>query len=237
MMNLFYCPDISDSTGHLSPDESAHCIKVLRHRKGDFIQVTDGKGSVCEARIVSDNPRSCTFQITRRNPFDFPHPCTIHIAIAPTKNMERFEWFLEKSVELGTDTITPLICRRSERKTVNRDRLHKLIISSVKQSFVPFMPVMNDPEDFNTFLEGTARTSAMKYIGHCGNTERLWIRDTYVRGSDTILLIGPEGDFTPEEIEMAVRYDFIPVKLSDSRLRTETAGVVACHTIHLLNGG
>ncbi|MBN1159388.1 MAG: 16S rRNA (uracil(1498)-N(3))-methyltransferase [Bacteroidales bacterium] len=238
-MNLFYCPDFIDNTGTLPPDESRHCIKVLRYKKGDRIRVTDGRGNLYEADIISDRPEACAFDVVRQiSTQDADHPsCSLHIAIAPTKNISRFEWFLEKSVELGIDAITILICSRSERRVVKTDRLNKLIISAMKQAIVPNMPVLNELVSYEDFIEREKHSDAMKFIGHCENREKKWLKDTYVHGSDAIVLIGPEGDFSPEEIRLALENGFLPVTLSRYRLRTETAGLVACHTIQLLNEG
>jgi 16S rRNA (uracil1498-N3)-methyltransferase len=210
-------------------------VKVLRHRKGDRILVTDGKGIVCEAVIVSDDPGSCSAEIVSRKSVQSSLPCDIHIAIAPTKSMTRFEYFLEKSVELGISTITPLICQRSERRTLKTDRLRKVILSAMKQSFSAFLPELKEPVPLPSCLKETETAQAMKFVGHCLESNRQRVRDVYVTGSDAIFLIGPEGDFTSEEIHMARQHGFIPVTLGRNRLRTETAGFVACHTIHLLN--
>ncbi|MBN2480859.1 MAG: 16S rRNA (uracil(1498)-N(3))-methyltransferase [Bacteroidales bacterium] len=234
-MFLFYCPDIIDKKGQLPPDESMHCIKVLRCKNGDRIRVTDGKGSIYEAVITSDRPGKCAVEMIRRTNEPVIPSWTIHIAIAPTKNISRFEWFLEKSVELGIDTITPLICSRSERRVLKEDRLNRLIISTMKQAIVPRMPAFNEPEAFKAFIDREKHSTAMKFIGHCGDQERKWLKEAYVKGSDSIILIGPEGDFSPDEIRQAEENGFIPVALSKNRLRVETAGIVACHTINLLN--
>ncbi len=234
-MMLFYCPDNANNKGQLSPDESKHCIKVLRHQKGDCINVTDGTGSIYEAVIVHPHSEKCIVEIIRMINSQVQPAHTLHIAIAPTKNTNRFEWFLEKSVEIGIDTITPLFCQRSERRVLKTDRFEKLIVSSMKQAFLALKPRLNEPVEYNRFLDQTENSKAMKFIGHCENIKRKWLKDVYVKGSDAIVLIGPEGDFTPDEIQQAIQYGFIPIALSKNRLRTETAGIVACHTIHLIN--
>lgn len=234
-MILFYSPDTANNKGQLSSDESKHCIKVLRHQKGDCINVTDGKGGIYEAVIVHAHPEKCSFEIIRMINSQVQSAHTLHIAIAPTKNISRFEWFLEKSVEIGIDAITPLFCQRSERRVLKTDRFEKLIVSSMKQAFLTKKPLLNEPVEYNRFLGQVKDSKAMKFIGHCEDTKRKWLKDAYVKGSDAIVLIGPEGDFTPDEIEQAIHYGFIPVALSKNRLRTETAGIVACHTVHLIN--
>jgi 16S rRNA (uracil1498-N3)-methyltransferase len=234
-MNLFYSREIKGSTVRFAAEESHHCTKVLRHRKGDQILITDGKGTIREAVILSDDPRSCIAEIAGRNIVHPPLPCDIHIAIAPTKNMNRFEWFLEKSTELGIGTITPLLCQRSERSTVKVDRLQKVILSAMKQSFSAFLPSLSEPISLPFFLEKTDGTAAVKFMGHCHTSDRQYVKDVYSSGSDVVFLIGPEGDFTSEEVQMALNHGFIPVILGRNRLRTETAGLIACHTIHMLN--
>lgn len=234
-MILFYCPDTANNKGQLSPDESKHCITVLRHQKGDCINVTDGKGGIYEAVIVHAHPEKCTVKIIRMIDHQVQSTQELHIAIAPTKNISRFEWFLEKSVEIGINAITPLFCQRSERRVLKTDRFEKLIVSSMKQAFLSIKPLLNEPVEYGRFLDQVKNSKAMKFIGHCENIRRKWLKDAYVRGSDAIVLIGPEGDFTADEIQQALQCGFIPIALSKNRLRTETAGIVACHTIHLIN--
>lgn len=234
-MHFFYCPNIKNSIVQLPPDESVHCIKVLRLRKGDTINLTDGKGTVYEAVITTDNPKACTVEISHKLKSEPGPTYSIHMAIAPTKSATRFEWFLEKSVELGIDIITPLICKRSERNVLKPDRLRKLLISSMKQALVPVLPVLQDMIDFKDFLHKTENSTAQKFIGHCNIGKKKSLNEVYIRGSNTILLIGPEGDFTHEEVDLATVAGYIPVSLSNNRLRTETAGIAACHAIHVLN--
>lgn len=234
-MNLFYCKDIKGSTAQLSAGESQHCIKVLRHHKGDHIMVTDGKGGLCEAVITTDSAVSCSIEVLERMPLQAPLPGDIHIAIAPTKNMDRYEYFLEKTTELGISKITPLICQRSERRILKTERLRKVILSAMKQSFSTILPELSEPVSLTDFLAGNGETKAIRLIAHCAGSERHQVKDVYASGSDVIFLIGPEGDFSPEEIQLSHDHGFIPVTLGRNRLRTETAGLVACHTIHLLN--
>lgn len=197
--------------------------------------VTDGMGGLCEAIIMTDDATSCIVQIARRMPRQPPLPCDIHIAMAPTKNMNRFEWFLEKSTELGVSEITPLICHRSERRTLKTGRQQKVILSAMKQSFSTFLPKLNEIIDLPDFLTMTESTKAVRLIGHCEDTDRQTIKNVYPVGADVVFLIGPEGDFTPGEVQKALEHGFVPVTLGRNRLRTETAGLVACHTINLLN--
>ncbi len=232
-MHLFYTPDISDKTYTLNETESKHCVKVLRLNVNDQVELIDGKGSFYEAKIVDPNPKKCKIEITntiqefgKRNHY-------LHIAIAPTKNMDRFEWFLEKATEIGIDEITPLLCDHSERKVIKIERLEKIIISAVKQSIKAYKPKLNVLTKYSDFIKQNFDGS--KYIAHCEEYEKQSLKANYNVGKNTLILIGPEGDFSPNEIKLAKENNFLETNLGDSRLRTETAGVVACHTINLLN--
>jgi 16S rRNA (uracil1498-N3)-methyltransferase len=234
-MNVFYCPTITGNEAVLSPGESAHCIRVLRLSKGDNIMLIDGRGGLFEACITVPDPKQCTMEILRSVDHGKNRNFSLHIAIAPTKNIDRFEWFVEKAVEIGIDTITPLLCQRSERRILKTDRLHKLVLSTMKQAVVPYQPVINELTDLRTFLTTNNNHPGYHFIAHCAETERKSLKSAVITGSDVIVLIGPEGDFSPEEIKLASDNNFIPVTLGPNRLRTETAGVVACHTVTLLN--
>lgn len=236
-MIQFYAPEII-STGVLPPDESIHCIRVLRHREGDRIQVIDGTGNRCECVIVGASPREVTVDIVNivKTP---PHwPCRITLAVAPTKNMDRMEWLTEKAVEIGVDAIIPLICARSERKILKTERLQKIAVSAMKQSLKATLPHISDTmgvKDYiNLYLP--ENPSGQLFMGYCDRNYPLRrLVDCYQSGSDVTILIGPEGDFSPEEVEMCVNAGFIPVTFGDSRLRTETAALSALDTIHILN--
>jgi 16S rRNA (uracil1498-N3)-methyltransferase len=234
-MNVFYCPNITANEALLSPEESTHCIRVLRLSKGENVLLIDGRGGLYEACITVPDPKQCKMEVLRPVDHGKNRNFSLHIAIAPTKQMDRFEWFTEKSVEIGIDTITPLLCQRSERRVLRTDRLHKLVLSTMKQAVVPKLPVINELTDLGSFLTAHKNSRGCRFIAHCSETERISLKSAVIPGSDVIILIGPEGDFSPEEIKLATTGDFIPVTLGLNRLRTETAGVVACHTIHVLN--
>ena len=242
-MYLFYTPDI-DQNHFLSEEESAHCVRVLRYDRGDEILLTDGRGNTYHARILNPHPRHCEFEILSQEKQEKTHNIYLHVAIAPTKNIERLEWMVEKCTEIGVDEITPLLCRFSERKNLRNVRLEKIILSAAKQSLTPYLPKLNSLTDFATLMEmygneakGERREAREmdKYIAHCYKDEKRELKDAIRKGRDVLILIGPEGDFSEQEVEMAIREGFVPVGLGRSRLRTETAGVVACHTAVLMN--
>jgi len=233
-MNLFFTPDIDLTSGSysLSPEESSHCIRVLRLHTGDFIHLTNGKGDLCKAEITDENSKCCNVKIIETYSNYNKRNYSLHIAIAPTKNIDRLEWFLEKATEIGIDEITPIICNHSERRKVNTERLNKIITAAIKQSLKAYHPLLHNEMDFEKFV--SQKYECEKYIGYCGdNTSKL--KDIYPKGKDAIILIGPEGDFSKEEVIFAKEKGFIPINLGNNRYRTETAAVVACHTIYLLN--
>lgn len=225
-MHLFYCPDISGSLYSLTEEESKHCIRVLRLKVGDTIHITDGRGNMHECRITDDHPKRCSVEVMSTSFTPARSPYRLHIAIAPTKNMERLEWFLEKVTEIGIDEITPLFCAHSERNTLKLPRLEKVMISAMKQSLKSWLPRLNAPSEFDDFI-GQPRTG-QKFIAWCETDTGQQLKDLVVPGSDRLILIGPEGDFSATEVQTAIRNGFVPVSLGDNRLRTETAGVVAC---------
>ena len=242
-MYLFYTPDI-ETSHFLSEEESAHCVRVLRYDRGDEILLTDGRGTTYHARITNPHPRHCEFEVLSHEKQEKTHNIYLHVAIAPTKNIERLEWMVEKCTEIGVDEITPLLCRFSERKNLRNDRLEKIILSAAKQSLTPYLPKLNPLTDFGTFIDpsnsplrgGIGDESQMdKFIAHCYKDEKRELKDVLNKGRDVLILIGPEGDFSEQEVELAIKEGFVPVGLGRSRLRTETAGVVACHTAVLLN--
>jgi 16S rRNA (uracil1498-N3)-methyltransferase len=240
-MELFYAPDIL-STHCLPEEESAHCVRVLRHTAGDVLTVTDGLGMLYEARILNPHPKHCELEILSSSKQSKHHRGMVHIAIAPTKNIDRLEWALEKCTEIGADRFTPLLCRFSERKNLRQDRLEKVILSAAKQSLTAYLPALDPLTDCSDFIRSCS--ADYKFIAHCyKESERVLLRDAIntIRSNSDIenatfcVLIGPEGDFSPEEVQLALQNGFQPVLLGNARLRTETAGVVACHTIVCLN--
>ena len=237
-MYLFYCPDI-ETKQTLSEEESAHCVRVLRYSVGDEILITDGRGTTYTARITNPHPKHCDFEIISREKQEPHHHFHLHIAIAPTKNIERMEWAVEKCVEIGVDEITPLLCRFSERKQLRTDRLEKIILSAAKQSLTPYLPVLHELTPYEEFIQMTNDqlqiTNVQRFIAHCYKDEKRLLKDEIERSRDVLVLIGPEGDFSEQEVADALAAGFIPVSLGNSRLRTETAAVVACHTAVLVN--
>lgn len=231
-MYLFYTPDI-ETTCCLSEEESGHCVRVLRYGRGDEILLTDGRGTTYRARITNPHPKHCEFEILASEKQSPTHDFYLHIAIAPTKNIERLEWMVEKCTEIGVDEITPLLCRYSERKTLRTDRLEKIILSAAKQSLTPYLPKLNPLTDFGTLVGQTAQEQ--RFIAHCYKDDKRELKDEIRKGKSVCVLIGPEGDFSEEEVAQAIKNGFVPVGLGKSRLRTETAGVVACHTAVLMN--
>ena len=231
-MYLFYCPDI-EKQQTLSEEESAHCVRVLRYTTGDEILLTDGNGTTYTARITNPHPKHCDFEIISSEKQEPHHAFHLHIAIAPTKNIERMEWAIEKCVEIGVDEITPLLCRFSERKQLRTDRLEKIILSAAKQSLTPYLPVLHELTPYDDFIK--SQRQGQRFIAHCYKEDKRVLKDEIERGRDVLVLIGPEGDFSEKEIADALSMGFIPVSLGNSRLRTETAAVVACHTAVLMN--
>lgn len=229
-MHLFYTPQIEGDTFDLEEKESLHAIRVLRLVKGDDVILVDGKGGWYEAVIINDHPRRCTLKILSHHPDFAPLPYVLHLAVAPTKNMDRFEWFLEKATEIGISEITPLICLRSERKQVKMERLDKILVSAMKQSMRAFKPVLHRPVRLGEFIKADRKGSCG--IAHCYPTERRNISKLELSGNYT-MLVGPEGDFTEEEVAGAVKSGFVPYHLGDSRLRTETAALYITAAISL----
>ena len=232
-MHIFYIPDISGEMIKLDPDESKHAIRVLRLEKGSVVRAVDGKGGYYTAEIINPDYKNCCLKITGRIQEYEKKKFYLHIGIAPTKSIDRFEWFIEKSAEIGIDEITPLLTEHSERKKSIPDRLEKILISAIKQSVKAYMPKLNGLTNFNDLINDCK--PGKKYIDHCTGETKPHLKDVIQTGSDNLILIGPEGDFSPDEIERANHNGFKSVSLGPSRLRTETAGVVACHIVNLLN--
>lgn len=232
-MLLYYTPILSENTTVLSKEESNHCVKVLRKKSGEAIHITDGKGTLCEARIVRADKDSCEVDIIERVEDYGARDFHLHIAIAPTKNNARFEWFVEKATEIGIDEMTPIICENSERETLNKERLEKLLISAMKQSERAYLPKLNDPIEFSVgmsqFSSDANKTNRFIASYADGNDE---LKNALQKSDNAIVLIGPEGDFTTGELEQATSLGFKKVNLGSSRLRTESAGIVACTIIN-----
>jgi 16S rRNA (uracil1498-N3)-methyltransferase len=229
-MELFYSTNIDDNTILLDEIESTHCLRVLRHKTGDSIEVTDGIGHRYSG-IISAASKICKVEITEKH-FEQPLNKQLHIAIAPPKSIDRFEWFLEKSTELGIETITPLLCRYSERKHINAERCGKIILAAMKQSNRVYLPVLNEMISLEKFI--TIPSTAKKLIAHCEESEKLTLEKS-IAAEQVIVLIGPEGDFAPHEIKLAIDAGYENISLGEKRLRTETAALHVCSAFALKN--
>lgn len=232
-MNLFYQPGIPDGILYLDVDESRHCVRVLRRKAGEVIHLTDGQGYFYDAVIITPDPSQCSFEIRNQTPAP-EREHFIHIAISPTKNADRIEWFVEKATEIGIDRITLMDCKYTERTFVKTERLKKVAISAMKQSIKARLPSIED--HVLQYTEVVERSQEKeKYIAYVDATNPLHLKDAVRKGTSCCVLIGPEGDFSLEELRTAMEFDFRKVSLGPSRLRTETAGVVACHLVNLVN--
>ncbi len=228
--HFFYAADLSSAVVALDVEESTHCIRTLRHRIGDNIVLTDGKGSEAKAVIVTADPKACVVQIVGSvsSPASgVPH---LHLAIAPTKNVDRMEWLVEKAVEIGVYAVTFVCCDRSERTRLNMDRLHRIAVAALKQSQTLWLPLV-EMTTFDEFMEKYKGQEADKYIAWCDNDNTRQFSEEQFEHEETIVLVGPEGDFSPREVEMARRLGYAEVKLGNRRLRTETAGLYVCMTL------
>jgi 16S rRNA (uracil1498-N3)-methyltransferase len=234
-MNIFYAPGISGNSWILDEKESKHCIRVLRMKEGVPVKLIDGKGNLYEGEISKPDPRACEIKIHNIISDFEKRSYSIHIAISPLKNPERFEWFVEKSVEIGINEITPLICKNTVKQNIKSERIKNTIISAMKQSLKADLTTLNDPVPFNKFM--AMDFHGTRLIAHCNQSSgnRVSMAESYDRGEDVLILIGPEGDFDATEIDAAIKSGFKAVHLGVSRLRTETAGVAACHSIYFLN--
>lgn len=233
-MRLFYNPDLNETTTQISftKEESRHIVKVLRKSNGDQLQITNGKGWLFIAEIMSADLKSCQATILSKS-FEPSKSYKVHLAVAPTKMNDRYEWFLEKATEIGVDTITPIICDHSERKVIKNDRFEKILQAAMKQSLHNYMPELHDAISFSDFI--VQPFAGQKFIAHCEETKRLSLKNALQQHTDILILIGPEGDFSSNEIALAIASGFKPVTLGNTRLRTETAAVVACHSIAFHN--
>lgn len=239
-MELFYSRDIEGGICRLDQDESGHCIKVLRHRAGDEISVIDGCGTLYRCRITSDSHKGVEAMVLSSEEGWGGHGYRLHMAVCPTKNNDRYEWFAEKACEIGMDEVSPVIGEHSERRIFKTSRIEKILVSAAKQSLKGAVPTVNEPVSVKEFIESYGCQEAddvLRMIAYCfedENTPRRSIKEvlrTY-EGSEIIILIGPEGDFSPAEAELAISRGFIPVHLGDSRLRTETAALAAVSAVY-----
>lgn len=233
-MQLFYNPEIHSNSNEFSFDkeESRHIVKVLRKKEGDILHVTNGLGDLFSTEIILASDRKCTVRIVgtkTSQPTDF----YIHLAVAPTKMNDRFEWFLEKATEMGIHEITPVICDHSERKIIKTERFDKIIQSAMKQSLQYFLPKLNEPISLKDFVN--QKQEGNLCIAHCEETDKKLLKDIIKPKEKYTILIGPEGDFSEKEIQLALSNNYIPVSLGNTRLRTETAAVVACHSVVFVN--
>ncbi len=236
-MHLFLSDNTTTPYVTLLPDDSRHCVRVLRMAVGDELWVTSGDGTMCRARITDPDDKGCEVEIIERIEGYQPRPFHLHVAVAPTKNNARLEWFVEKAVEIGIDRITPIICDHSERPSLKTDRLDKLALSAMKQSLRALRPVIDMPVKLVDFLHqlGDADPSVQRFVCYCSGDDRHTLRQLYTPGSNALVLIGPEGDFSDREITTALQQGFQPVTLGDSRLRTETAALYATTVLNFMN--
>ncbi len=239
-MELFYSQDIDAGVCRLDGEESGHCARVLRHRCGDEINVIDGLGTMYECRICDDNPRAVVAQVLKANHGWGSHPYRLSMAVCPTKNADRYEWFAEKATEVGVDCIVPVIGERSERKVFKTDRLRRILVSAAKQSLKAAVPEVAEPLSVRDSIKGC--DAPVKLIAYCfeGERPRQGVTEALAAsaetGGDIAILIGPEGDFSPGEAALALEHGFVPIHLGPSRLRTETAALTAATAVYLRLG-
>lgn len=236
-MELFYSNDIEGGICRLDHDESGHCIKVLRHRCGDEINVIDGVGTLYRCRITADSHKGVEAMVVESTENWGSHPYTLHMAVCPTKNNDRYEWFAEKACEIGFDILHPVIGEHSERRILKTQRVEKILVSAAKQSLKAAVPSVNEPVSVKEFIASCGDKDALKLIAYCFEDEsmpRRSIKDALqgFAGQEIIILIGPEGDFSKQEADLAIEAGFLPVHLGDSRLRTETAALTAVSAVY-----
>ena len=231
-MSLFYVPDIAERW-ELSEEEAAHALRVLRLSQGSELEITDGRGMLYKAVVSSVAGKHCYVEAKECNDVPKGWNGNLCVAVAPTKNMDRIEWFAEKATEIGIDEFVFLNCRFSERKVIKTERVERIVVSAMKQSLKYRKPVVSEMIDFKKFV--AMERPGAKFIAHCYDEEKVLLKDVLVPGENATVLIGPEGDFSPEEVKLAMEAGYRPVSLGNSRLRTETAGLVACHTFNLKN--
>ncbi|MBW1655050.1 16S rRNA (uracil(1498)-N(3))-methyltransferase [Flavobacterium quisquiliarum] len=233
-MQLFFNPNIDETTESFSFDkeESRHIIKVLRKKDSDILHVTNGSGLLFETQITLASDNKCIVEVLSITNAEKPK-FHLHLAVAPTKMNDRFEWFLEKATEIGIQEITPIFCDRSERKVINRDRFEKIILSAMKQCNETFLPKLNEAISFKEFIK--QKNEGLQLIAHCEETDKKSLKEVLKPNENVTILIGPEGDFSEKEIALALENNYKPVMLGNTRLRTETAAVVACHSVVFFN--
>lgn len=232
-MHIFYTPDIKSDRYTLNEEESKHSVRVLRLKIGDKITLLDGVGGFYIAEITNNHPKRCEIKINSTERAYGRRNYHLTMAVAPTKNNDRFEWFLEKSTEIGVDKFIPIISKQSERKIIKPERLDKRINSAIKQSIQAYRPDLNELVKFKDLIN--IEFTGKKLIAHCFDTEKPYLKDVISKDEAVLILIGPEGDFTMEEVEMAKTKGFKEISLGENRLRTETAGIVAVHTVAIVN--
>lgn len=234
-MNLFYHADLTEKStvAFFGKEESQHIVKVLRKKQGDTLQITNGKGWFFDAEITFVSPKRCEITIVSATKM-LKHDYYLHMVVAPTKMNDRYEWFLEKAVEIGVDEITPIICEHSERIVVKKERFEKIVLSAMKQSLQYHLPKLNDAIEINDFFK-LNHDSFSKFIAHCEDDEKSQLAQHIRKSSKKIIiLIGPEGDFSRNEIQTALHIGYQPISLGNTRLRTETAAIVACQTVAVI---
>ncbi|MCQ2606539.1 MAG: 16S rRNA (uracil(1498)-N(3))-methyltransferase [Bacteroidales bacterium] len=232
-MNLFYSTDISETQIVLPEEEARHCTKVLRKTVGDEVYVIDGKGTLYLTKIEAVGKKDCVCSIISKTEAFGGHNYYVRMCVAPTKNIDRFEFFVEKAVEIGVDEIIPIVSDNSERKVLKLDRIERIVLSAMKQSYKATMPKIAELTDIKDVL--SANYDGVKCIAHCEDQEKTLLRDIASEHKTVTILIGPEGDFSIQEIEQAKQNGWKPVSLGESRLRTETAAIAAVHTVNVMN--
>jgi len=234
-MQLFYNKKLNNHSKKITFDkiESRHIVRVLRKKEGDILYITNGKGLLFYGKIIDSTGKLCSAVIIKTEEKYKQHSYNLHIGIAPTKNIDRFEWFLEKATEIGVDKITPLLCKHSERKLIKNERLEKIIVAAAKQSLHFNFPILDKLTSFSDFI--SQKNHAKSFIAHCKNQEKNTLKKLVYPKENITILIGPEGDFSIQEIKLALQNDFKPISLGNTRLRTETAGIVACQSIAFIN--
>lgn len=238
-MEIFWTEDIAGGICRLGEEESAHCVRVLRHRAGDRINIIDGHGTMYECTLVADSPKGAEARIEQAHQNWGGHPYDLTMAVCPTKNIDRYEWFSEKATEFGVDRIVPVIGEHSERKILKQERMNRILLSATKQSLKASIPELSDTTSVREFIESTAETDALKMIAYCfeDGQERHSIREVLEKNDakEVIVLIGPEGDFSREEADAAVAAGYVPVHIGESRLRTETAALASVSMVYYRN--
>lgn len=238
-MEIFWTEDIAGGICRLGEEESAHCVRVLRHRAGDRINIIDGHGTMYECTLVADSPKGAEARIEQAHQNWGGHPYDLTMAVCPTKNIDRYEWFAEKATEFGVDRIVPVIGEHSERKILKPERMNRILLSAAKQSLKASIPELSDTTSVREFIESTAGTESLKLIAYCfeDGQERHSIREVLEKNDakEVIVLIGPEGDFSREEADAAVSAGYVPVHIGESRLRTETAALASVSMVYYRN--